>query len=203
MLFRKKIQRSCAYCVSGTAIDDEQILCVKKGVVPICGKCRKFSYDPCKRIPPKPKAPDFSRYKEEDFKLWKGPKSIRSVSLTEKCFVYITGRSLDLPVFYWFIGCTKKNTRLYREQAVKANKEWNLLKEKSVFLTAIYKEKILTADCGVIKCCGEPEDAVTMVGTDVSHVVADSEDGMELKDAIGGITWVLESKAINASDYVL
>ena len=69
MLFRKKIPRSCSYCIHGTKIDDEQVLCIKRGVVSVSGKCRKFSYDPCKRIPPKPKALDFAKYKDEDYSL--------------------------------------------------------------------------------------------------------------------------------------
>ena len=69
MLFRKKISRACSYCQYGTQIDDEQVLCIKKGVVPVDGKCRKFCYDPCKRIPLKKKTPDFSQFKDEDFSL--------------------------------------------------------------------------------------------------------------------------------------
>ncbi len=69
MLFRKKIERSCTYCAHGTVISEEQVLCIKKGVVPECGKCRKFTYDPCKRIPSKPKALDFNKYNEEDYSL--------------------------------------------------------------------------------------------------------------------------------------
>lgn len=69
MLFRKKILRSCSYCAYGTKIDDEQVLCCKKGLVSITGKCRKFVYDPCKRVPPKAKALDFSKYDENDYSL--------------------------------------------------------------------------------------------------------------------------------------
>ena len=69
MLFRKKIQKSCAYCANGTKLDEEQILCIKRGVVVETNKCRKFKYDPCKRIPPKAKAMDFKKYDEEDFSL--------------------------------------------------------------------------------------------------------------------------------------
>lgn len=69
MLFRKKIQRSCCYCTYGTKIDDEQVLCIKKGVVSTQGKCGKFEYDPCKRIPAKAKALDFSKYNEQDYSL--------------------------------------------------------------------------------------------------------------------------------------
>lgn len=69
MLFRKKIQKSCAYCQYGTKLNDEQVLCIKKGVVSTDGKCRKFAYDPCKRIPAKAKALDFEKYNEEDYSL--------------------------------------------------------------------------------------------------------------------------------------
>jgi hypothetical protein len=45
------------------------MLCVKKGIVNATKKCRKFEYDPCKRIPVKAKALDFDKYNEEDFSL--------------------------------------------------------------------------------------------------------------------------------------
>ena len=69
MLFRKKIERSCSYCVYGAKIDEELVLCSKKGVRSCSQKCRKFVYDPCKRVPPKAKAMDFSKYRQEDFDL--------------------------------------------------------------------------------------------------------------------------------------
>ncbi len=69
MLFRKKIDKRCDYCIHGTHLDDEQILCIKKGVVSPDGKCRKFKYDACKRQPKKAKALDFSKYSQEDFSL--------------------------------------------------------------------------------------------------------------------------------------
>ena len=69
MLFRKKIPHSCTYCSNATQMDDDQFLCIKKGVVVDTGKCRKFKYDPCKRVPAKAKALDFSKYDEMDFSL--------------------------------------------------------------------------------------------------------------------------------------
>ena len=69
MFFRRKIQKSCAYCSHGTKLNDEQILCIKRGVVAITGKCRKFDYAPCKRIPVKAKVMNFEKYDEEDFSL--------------------------------------------------------------------------------------------------------------------------------------
>lgn len=69
MLFRKTIERRCSYCLHCTRLDDTQVLCAKRGVMPDDGKCLKFHYDPCKRIPGKPKALDFSKYDKEDYSL--------------------------------------------------------------------------------------------------------------------------------------
>ncbi len=69
MLFRKKLPRSCSYCKWGTAIQNDQILCTKQGVVSAFYSCRKFRYDPCKRTPAKAMTLDFQKYKDEDFEL--------------------------------------------------------------------------------------------------------------------------------------
>lgn len=69
MLFRKKIEPSCSYCIHGTRLDEETILCAKKGMKNCEEKCFRFKYDPTKRIPRKAKALDFSKYEEEDFSL--------------------------------------------------------------------------------------------------------------------------------------
>ena len=44
-------------------------MCLKKGVMPAASHCRAFRYDPLKRVPPRPNAPDFSRLRDEDFVL--------------------------------------------------------------------------------------------------------------------------------------
>ena len=67
MLFRKKMPRACKYCARSARLDEETLLCAKKGVVSIDGSCRKFQYDPLKRIPVHPKAVDFSKYDKEDY----------------------------------------------------------------------------------------------------------------------------------------
>lgn len=69
MLFRKKMERSCAYCAHGARLEDGQILCTKKGMKTEENSCFRFRYDPCKRIPKRAKAMDFSRYDQEDFSL--------------------------------------------------------------------------------------------------------------------------------------
>lgn len=69
MLFRKKMPRACVYCANGAKLNDSEVLCVKRGVVSIDKPCRKFDYDPCKRIPQKRKASDFAKYDNEDYSL--------------------------------------------------------------------------------------------------------------------------------------
>lgn len=69
MLFRKKIQRSCSYCRYGVALDEQSVLCCKKGLKSQTDSCLKFRYDATKRVPAKQKALDFSKFREEDFQL--------------------------------------------------------------------------------------------------------------------------------------
>ena len=69
MLFRKKIERNCAYCAFAGKISEDQVICLKCGIVPSTHRCRRFRYDPLKRVPPKHKAQDFSKYDEKDFSL--------------------------------------------------------------------------------------------------------------------------------------
>lgn len=69
MLFRKKMEKACAYCRFAAQLEDGQILCAKKGLKSPEDKCWHFRYDPCKRIPKKAKALDFSKYDKEDYSL--------------------------------------------------------------------------------------------------------------------------------------
>lgn len=65
-LFNRTITPRCAYCEHGNWSSDRQrILCLKKGVVSPEFFCRKFVYNPLKRVPKKPlkekfEAADFS-----------------------------------------------------------------------------------------------------------------------------------------------
>lgn len=69
MLFRKKIERSCLYCANSVKLNEDQMLCTKRGVVSMDDACRKFRYDPFKRIPARPRALDLSKYEADDFSL--------------------------------------------------------------------------------------------------------------------------------------
>lgn len=67
-IFGANVSPACIYCEFGRkATDPSKILCNKKGVVAPYDRCRKFCYDPLKRIPRRqPKLPKFS---PEDFSL--------------------------------------------------------------------------------------------------------------------------------------
>ncbi len=69
MLFRKKIEPHCAYCARAGKVDEEQMICPKKGLVPAGESCRRFRYDPFKRVPPRPKPRDLEAFRPEDFQL--------------------------------------------------------------------------------------------------------------------------------------
>ncbi len=69
MLFRKKIKKSCQLCSECVPLEEGSFLCKRKGIVAADKKCWYFKYDPCKRIPPKPKALDTSKYSQEDYSL--------------------------------------------------------------------------------------------------------------------------------------
>ena len=69
MLFQKDIEPRCTYCARGSHLEEDKVLCGKKGVVSAGGSCRAFKYDPLKRVPPVPAEPDFSKLKDEDFTL--------------------------------------------------------------------------------------------------------------------------------------
>ena len=69
MLFDPHIEPCCAYCKRGSRISEEEVVCVKRGIVSSGGSCRRFIYDPLQRQPQKPVTPDTSQVSAEDFEL--------------------------------------------------------------------------------------------------------------------------------------
>ena len=69
MLFRKKIDPRCAYCAKGRTISGDQVACIRKGIVAPEDHCGSFSYDPLRRVPPRPVKLDTEKLKQEDFSL--------------------------------------------------------------------------------------------------------------------------------------
>ncbi|MCI2057896.1 MAG: hypothetical protein LKJ80_01670 [Oscillibacter sp.] len=68
-LFRKDMDPRCAYCEKGRQINDREVACLKRGVVPVEGHCGAFRYDPLKRVPPRPASLDADALKDEDFSI--------------------------------------------------------------------------------------------------------------------------------------
>ena len=69
LLFRKKIDRYCTYCQFAGKVDDETMICQKYGIVPAAHRCRKFRYDPLKRVPSRPHSGGLEKFDKNDFSL--------------------------------------------------------------------------------------------------------------------------------------
>ncbi len=69
MLFRKKIEPRCAYCARGCQINEDEVACVKRGIVSAGDHCFRFRYDPLRREPPRPVKLRTEKLKQEDFSL--------------------------------------------------------------------------------------------------------------------------------------
>lgn len=66
--FNKDVEPACEYCSHGRkSRSSEEILCIKKGVMPLYGKCIHYRYDPLRRTP-KAK-PSIPQYSPDEFKL--------------------------------------------------------------------------------------------------------------------------------------
>lgn len=66
--FDSSISPMCAYCLHGSPLSGgTEVFCIKKGMVDPMDACRKYKYDPLKRVP---KTRDIGRdYDPTDFKL--------------------------------------------------------------------------------------------------------------------------------------
>lgn len=69
MLFSKDIERHCIVCRHGKKINDNEAICKYHGVVSLGHKCRRFSYDATKRIPPEDTLLCENTFCEADFSL--------------------------------------------------------------------------------------------------------------------------------------
>ena len=66
--FNKKADKYCKFCIHGKVLDfSGEVFCKKKGFVEPLFSCRKFKYDPLKRIPEQRDIK--TNYTQEDFIL--------------------------------------------------------------------------------------------------------------------------------------
>lgn len=62
---KNDIEKVCAYCEHASPLKDKDyMLCSVRGVVSASFSCRKFLYDPLKRIPARTQAPKLSEDEE-------------------------------------------------------------------------------------------------------------------------------------------
>ena len=69
MLYRQKLEPCCACCTSARPISSDAAVCLRRGIVSLSGCCRKFSYDPLKRIPEAPRTLVRKEHSPEEFEL--------------------------------------------------------------------------------------------------------------------------------------
>ena len=67
--FRKDIEPRCAYCARGSAINEREVACPRRGVVDSADHCSRVRYDPLRRVPPRPAALDPNAHSPEDFSI--------------------------------------------------------------------------------------------------------------------------------------
>ncbi len=67
-LYGNHITACCSLCEHGRlAADGNTVLCPHKGVVPLFHHCRKFVYDPLRRVPERPEP--ITPHRPEEFEL--------------------------------------------------------------------------------------------------------------------------------------
>lgn len=68
-LFRRNMEKRCAYCTSASVLSEKEVACPYRGVMDASDHCRRFAYDPLKRVPPRPAALKTEQYSAENFTL--------------------------------------------------------------------------------------------------------------------------------------
>lgn len=69
MLFDKKKFKFCVNCVHAAPMEEDFVLCTRRGIKRVEEHCAAFRYDPLKRTPVLPRKKDFSEVSEDDFSL--------------------------------------------------------------------------------------------------------------------------------------
>ena len=61
------VEPSCAFCAHSAETEQGKCFCVKKGFVYTSDVCRKYDYDPFKRVPLP--APKLQEHEKEEFEI--------------------------------------------------------------------------------------------------------------------------------------
>ncbi|MBR5479251.1 MAG: hypothetical protein IKU84_03650 [Clostridia bacterium] len=68
MLFNKDIQPCCAYCLEGSEVNEDTVVCKRHGVVLKSFRCRHYKYNPFNRTPPSQDDIELN-FSENDFSI--------------------------------------------------------------------------------------------------------------------------------------
>ena len=67
-LYGNRVTPACETCLHGhRSFDGKVVLCPRRGAMPLYEKCRKYEYDPLKRVPRR--APKPAEHSAEEFSL--------------------------------------------------------------------------------------------------------------------------------------
>lgn len=69
MLLDNNIEPCCGYCRHGTSMGNNEVICIKRGIMESSGNCNSFRYEPTKRVPDSTPVFTTSELSEEDFTI--------------------------------------------------------------------------------------------------------------------------------------
>ena len=69
VIFRKHVEPACTYCRYSSPAEEGTCICLKRGIVSDWDSCRRFSYDPLRRVPEASPAPRTEGLDQDAFSL--------------------------------------------------------------------------------------------------------------------------------------
>ena len=69
MLLDRNIEPFCKYCRHSTHLGNDEVICIKRGIMAVSGNCNAFRYEPTKRVPEVAPSLKVTGFTEEDFEL--------------------------------------------------------------------------------------------------------------------------------------
>lgn len=69
VIFRKDVDPACCYCRHASPAEEGSCICLKRGIVSLWDSCRRFSYDPLKRVPEQTPRPPEGDLEAEELRL--------------------------------------------------------------------------------------------------------------------------------------
>ena len=68
-LVDENVEPKCTYCCHGKSLGNDEVACVRRGIMSSSGYCRGFRYEPTKREPRAVQRLDTAMFSKQDFSL--------------------------------------------------------------------------------------------------------------------------------------